>query len=357
LLACRIGPVYAPAALQPSFGGGRSVPLPSTDTDDLPLTQFAAVDTRDPDRAREEVGRIFCEHRLAPLGAQDGFFHARHRSARGRGFSVNAVAYGARVEIDPGCLGSFFLLQIPLRGRATVRCGTRLVEAGPQCASLLSPTLPTRMTWEAGCGKLIVLLDRERMERHLAQLLDGAPRVLEFDPEVDLNKPAGAAVRSTAALMLHAAETRCSAHAVLDELATSLAGILLACVPHGATERLGAERRSPASPTYLRRAEAYIRANLDAPLSLTEIAAAAGASPRSVQEAFRRFRETTVTDYVREARLRAWHGALETGTEDARVTDLALCVGFSHLGRAAAYYRARFGEAPSETLGRARRRG
>lgn len=87
------------------------------------------------------------------------------------------------------------------------------------------------MTWEAGCGKLIILLDRERMERHLAQVLDDAPRVLEFEPEVDLNGPAGAAVRSTAALMLHAAETLCGANPVLDELATSLAGILLACVP------------------------------------------------------------------------------------------------------------------------------
>ncbi len=331
------------------------MPLPSIDTDDLPLGRFAAVDTRDPDEARAEVGRIFCEHRLAPLGAADSAFHARHRCARGRGFSVNAVSYGARVEIDPGCLGGFFLLQVPLRGRAVVRCGTRVVEAGPERASLLSPTLPTRMTWEPGCDKLIVLLDRAGMEGHLARLLDEAPRAVEFDPAVDLGGPAGMAVRAMAALMLHAAETRCDTTSVLDELAASLRGLLLASLPHGASRLLGAGRRSPASPGHLRRAEAYIRANLDAPLSLLDVAAAAGASPRTVQEAFRRFRETTVTDYVREARLRAWRAALEAGREDARVTDLALSVGLSHLGRAAAYYRARFGEAPSDTLSRIRR--
>jgi hypothetical protein len=61
------------------------VPRSSTDTDELPLARFAAVDTRDPDEARAEAGRIFCEHRLAPLGTCGGAFHARHRCARGRG--------------------------------------------------------------------------------------------------------------------------------------------------------------------------------------------------------------------------------------------------------------------------------
>lgn len=328
-----------------------------TNPDDLPLARFAAVDTRDPDHAREEVGRIFCEHSLAPLGPTDGRFWARHRSARGNGFSVNAVSYGARVEIDPGCLGGFFLLQIPLRGRATVRNGTRLVEAGPGRASLLSPTLPTRMTWEAGCDKLILLLDRGEVERHLARLLDEAPRAVEFDPAVDLAAPGGAAARAVAGLLLHAAETGCLAGPASEELAASLRGILLASVPHAASARLRDGRRSAASPAHLRRAEAFIRANLDAPLALAEVAAAAGASPRALQEAFRRFRDTTVTEHVREVRLRAWRAALEAGAEAAQVTDLALAVGLCHLGRAAAYYRARFGEAPSETLGRVRRGG
>ncbi|WP_376099843.1 helix-turn-helix domain-containing protein [Roseomonas sp. CCTCC AB2023176] len=127
---------------------------------------------------------------------------------------------------------------------------------------------------------------------------------------------------------------------------------------HPAAWRQRAARRRPPLGRLARASPAggdlYPR-DLEAPLSLLDVAAAAGASPRSVQEAFRRFRETTVTDYVREARLRAWRAALEAGAEDARVTDLALSVGLSHLGRAAAYYRTRFGEAPSETLARLRR--
>ena len=39
------------------------------------------------------------------------------------GFSVNYVAYGGSVSIDPGCLDRFFLLQVPIRGSALVRTG------------------------------------------------------------------------------------------------------------------------------------------------------------------------------------------------------------------------------------------
>src|SRR4029078_5255706 len=112
-----------------------------------PLAIFKAVDTRDPAAAEDEVARIFCAHRLTPLQNGAPGFHAVHNTAPFDGFSVNYVAYGAAVEIDPGRLDRFFLLQIPLTGAADVRCGSVQVAASPQAASLLSPTLPTLMTW------------------------------------------------------------------------------------------------------------------------------------------------------------------------------------------------------------------
>ena len=116
---------------------------------------------------REEIGRIFCPHFLDPLARRAEGFHARHNHARGNGYSVNFVSYGSAVEIDPGALSRFFLLQIPLKGQALVRCGTMLTEAEAGTrASLLSPTLPTRMTWSEGCEKLILLIDRAVMEAY-----------------------------------------------------------------------------------------------------------------------------------------------------------------------------------------------
>ncbi len=89
-----------------------------------PLATFNAVDTLDPGEAEDEVARIFCPHRLTPLRRSAPGFHAVHNTAPFDGFSVNYVAYGAAVEIDPGKLDRFFLLQVPLTGAADVRCGS-----------------------------------------------------------------------------------------------------------------------------------------------------------------------------------------------------------------------------------------
>jgi hypothetical protein len=89
---------------------------------DTPLSRFAAVDTRSPDDAREAIGRIFCPHFLNPIGRNTEAFHARHHTALQVDYSVNFVAYGSTVEIDPGELSRFFLLQLPLKGSARVRC-------------------------------------------------------------------------------------------------------------------------------------------------------------------------------------------------------------------------------------------
>jgi AraC-binding-like domain len=112
------------------------------------LAAYSRVHTTDVDDAAESIGRIFCPHALDPLRHSWPDFHALHNCAAFDGFSVNYVAYGGSVSIDPGCLDRFFLLQMPIRGRAQVRTGGRDVESRPGAvASLLSPTLPTRMIW------------------------------------------------------------------------------------------------------------------------------------------------------------------------------------------------------------------
>src|SRR3984957_14211309 len=94
------------------------------------LAAFSRVATATVDRAAEEIGRIFCPHDLKPLRASGPDFFALHNCAAFDGFSINYVAYGGSVSIDPGCLDRFFLLQMPIRGRAQVRTGGQ--EGGPR---------------------------------------------------------------------------------------------------------------------------------------------------------------------------------------------------------------------------------
>ena len=89
------------------------------------LAAFSRVRTAEVDEAADQIGRIFCPHALDPLRHSWPDFHALHNCAAFDGFSINYVAYGGSVAIDPGCLDRFFLLQVPLRGRAQIRTTNR----------------------------------------------------------------------------------------------------------------------------------------------------------------------------------------------------------------------------------------
>src|SRR3569623_147695 len=132
------------------------------------LADFTRVTTADVDEAAEQIGRIFCPHDLKPAQARASGFSARHNCAVFDGFSINYVAYGGSVTIDPGCLDRFFLVQIPLAGTARIRAGTRELDTAPErTASLLSPTIPTRMSWTES-AQAILLLDRRMVEQRAA---------------------------------------------------------------------------------------------------------------------------------------------------------------------------------------------
>ena len=160
------------------------------------LAAYSRVHTTDVDDAAELIGRIFCPHALDPLRHSWPDFHALHNCATFDGFSVNYVAYGGSVSIDPGCLDRFFLLQMPIRGRAQVRTGGRDIESRPGAvASLLSPTLPTRMIWQDNCAQLILLVDRRQVESRAAALAERPAGPIEFEPHIDLDTPFGRALQ------------------------------------------------------------------------------------------------------------------------------------------------------------------
>ena len=120
-------------------------------------------------------------------------------------------------------------------------------------------------------------------------------------------------------------------------------------------EREGAPERSanPPGVRHLQRALDYIEAHAHESLSLDRIAAAACVSPRTLELAFRRRYEQSPLAYARGIRLQRVHAALQGACAEGRpasVTDIALQHGFVHMGRFSAYYRRRFGCAPSATL-------
>jgi AraC-like DNA-binding protein len=319
-----------------------------------PLSRFNLVDTRSPEEAREAIGRIFCPHFLNPTDRRPTDFHAVHHSSRQCDYSVNYVSYGSSVEIDPGELSRFFLIQIPIAGGATVRCGSSIAatKAGVR-ASILSPTMPTRMTWHTGCEKIIVLVRREAVEAQFASLAHREAKV-EFTTGIDLTSAVGRTLARHVSLIVEAAAEESAApepYQVL--LREGLTMLLLAGCEHSGSHLLNRPVALP-GPSAVARAEAYIIENLERSLTMAEIAEAAGAGLRSLQDAYKRARGVTLSRRIQNARLERLHVILLDPYGPASVSEAVFSAGFGHLGRAAALYRDHYGEAPSQTF---RRRG
>lgn len=338
-----------------SFGAGDCDGLPSAPP--RVLAEHTVVRTASLATAVAAARRNFAQVLdLQPLDRGTPFeLHSRNVSIDSVKI-LAAASSGHRISlVDHGKLS----VLMPMVGRIAVDDGRRAVEVG--VGGMLVPGLGRRTTTVgAGYDGLVLMVARDRLEARLALDLD-RPRADLFDGigalaadqrevtfladylrvvvrEVDRHGPIATSerVRRTAALLL-----------------TDLFAEVL--VARG--EAAGTVRRvSSAASWQVERAKAYIRDNATEPLSVADVAAAVGTSPRALQLAFQRHRQVTPRAYLQGFRLELLREKLLVAPPGARVTDLAQDCGIAHLGRGAAAYRRRFGESPSATLTRAQRR-
>jgi AraC-like DNA-binding protein len=324
------------------------------------LAAYSRVHTTDVDEAAESIGRIFCPHALDPLRYSWPDFHALHNCAAFDGFSVNYVAYGGSVSIDPGCLDRFFLLQVPIRGNASIRTAGREVMAGPgAAASLLSPTLPTKMVWQDNCAQLILLVDRRQLESRAAALAEKPVGPVEFEPHIDLTTPFGRALQCQIEYLVDLAE-HCGRGsdlppALAATLRESIVGLLLTGQRHNLSQAI--HRHAPhreTLPAVFRRARECLETHAAEPLDLKRLAAVSGIGIRSLQLGFKRHFGVSISGALLDIRLEHLKARLANAGLGERVIDVAFDLGFTHLSRMASAYRAKFGESPSATLRRSR---
>lgn len=95
----------------------------------------------------------------------------------------------------------------------------------------------------------------------------------------------------------------------------------------------------------------YIKEHLTETLTLTDLERVSGLSSRALQHSFGKQFGCTPLEWIRHERLCLAKQKLSSGNF-TRVTDVALECGFGNLGYFSKYYRACFGELPSETLNR-----
>lgn len=104
----------------------------------------------------------------------------------------------------------------------------------------------------------------------------------------------------------------------------------------------------------VRRAEEMMRARLEEPFSIADLARDLGLSLRSLQLAFHAVHGEGPRARLNRIRLDLARARLLRAAPPENVTTIALDCGFTHLGRFAEAYLRAFGERPSDTLARGR---
>ena len=315
--------------------------------------------TEDLRRARRHLDRTL-QFAVSRAPASVHFDFAFQNFARlGDRVALSYMRLGRAVEIQPGVLRDFYLVQIPTKGYADIECGGKHLRISPAKWSLLSPIKPVVIGWSPDCELLQVKIERAALETTLAEHTGvKVKQPIEFDLEFRGSSGPAEGFYQLVAYICQQLELSASA---IDRAATRsrIEELLLAMVlesqnhnySYAFEEPQGDEGALP--PRFIRLAIEYMSSHADQKLRLSDIAAASGASVRSLSGGFRKYRHMTPMEFLRDTRLDYVHAALQKAeNQDTTVTQLGCRWGFRHLGRFAADYRKRFGESPSDTLRR-----
>ena len=125
-----------------------------------------------------------------------------------------------------------------------------------------------------------------------------------------------------------------------------LEAAVVALDPNG--ERVRGDGSSHSHERIVRRAEEVLLDQIEAPIYVGELCAAASVSERTLRNAFQSIYGMSPIRYLHLRRLHQVRRALRRDPL-ARITEVALRYGFGNIGRFAVDYRKQFGETPSHT--------
>jgi len=241
------------------------------------------------------------------------------------------------------------------------RGASRLVFPGTDEPVTASATMGYIFSFEPGIratqsdrhSRFLLRLPTRLVRRKLEALLDGEKvDTIAFEPMFDRTRGAGATIRRMFDFLfaeLEHSDTLLTNEIAIRSFEENLALALLLGLPHNYTERLG-RQKAAAAPGNVKRAEAFMRANAGTPLTIAQIAEAAGCSVRALQIAFQRFRGTTPMRVLQQARLEQARTEMLRADRTESLARIAAEHGFSSPTRFAQSFRGKYGVYPSEML-------
>lgn len=244
------------------------------------------------------------------------------------GFRVVEAQYPAGLELTRHFHSHAYLSYV-LEGPYSEAYGSAAsVVCAPQVLRYLPPEQAHSNVFEAGSHCLLVEVEREALKR-----VEDHARALDRPGDIQ-----GLASMWLAQRLFHEFQQD-------DELAlVSIEGILLEMLAEGA-RHAGESGPVAVIPRWLRVAREYLEANFLHPVSLAEIAGAAGVHRVHLSREFRRYFSTTVGEFLRRRRIE--HACHLVSTTNTALAEIAMTCGFSDQSHFSATFRRQIGLTPA----------
>jgi len=327
---------------------------PLTQSNSRPLDAYPFVRTRNADELRSSIAQLFVDPKFSIQG-DNRTLHGwiNYRPLRQTGLMYGS--YGAAIEANFGVM-NFFVQGIPIRGAGEQQTNGAEVSVDRSKAGILLPGQVHRLKFEAGFEHLALKIDRAALVSKLSAII-GAPVKgdLAFDLPTDFLQPAAIRLRNLVEFLVKELEDPVASMppAALAEAEQALMVWFLCANRNNYSPLLEGQARAPA-PWQVRRAEEYIEAHWDQPISVEALAETTGVSVRSLFHQFKQSRGYSPMALLKQLRLQRAKQMLTHPSTQTSVTDVAFACGFGNLGHFARDFRNKFGELPSAVLSRSK---
>lgn len=317
-------------------------------------TQWQEFASTDIDEVQSSVSVMIKPHRLSQQYAHQNLCTRLRCASFGR-TSVLRLGYGAHVRIQPEELNSFYLVQLPQYGHATVQSGKEIIDSSPHIATILNPNAKIDMTWHANNEQLMLKIDRSLIEDIAVSMGLHIPESgLVFPTKFEGHQLARWKVMQRYILdCAYHLEDLLKSPLLLAQIEELMARTLLELHPPKAQENPRYTRE--VLPKYIKLVENYLHEHANQPIKLHELATIAQVSIRTLHARFQEYYGISPMHYLRQIRLdRVRHELLHNNQTELSISEIALRWGFMHHGRFSAEFKQRFGESPSQFIHRRR---
>jgi AraC-like DNA-binding protein len=320
-----------------------------------PLRRYPVARTRDPEVMREAL--------LTRYGAtschipNDPDFFGRANCIEHAATSVSFCSYGSAAVVDfPAA--DFARLQIGLKGFASTASAGVATEIDPERGCVSSPNQNATLRFGRGYEQLVLRIRNATLDDRLTRMVGFRPKgALRFDAALRTDQPQAQSLRQLVlffATQLREQATELPPLVVVELEQAITVAFLLAC-RHNFSGLLESDAKDGA-PEHVRIAEEFIEAHWNQPITIDKLTDETQVSSRTLLRAFLKHRGYTPHAFVKQTRLNRAKQIFERGDPATSVTSVAFASGFGNPGHFAKDYRVAFGELPSDTLARAKRR-